>query len=358
MSTLLTGAAHADTSLRGLSFLWLEITAKCNLECGHCYADSGPRHDLLGSMKTEDWLSVLRESAEAGCRHVQFVGGEPTLHPDLPVLISHASAHGYEFIEVFTNATAISDSLLLTFVERGVHVATSFYSDDSETHDSITNRRGSFRRTTATIRRLVDAGVPVRAGVIETPLNAGHAERAKRLLEEIGVSEIGVDFQRGVGRGAQPLHSLDPMGELCGECWKGKLCVSSSGRAYPCVFSRFADLGSVGGGVGDILCGDALPEFRIALREYRLRKESKGRPPAGGQGRPDAGAGEISMGSCGPDVICAPDMSCSPNCNPSSSTCGPVHFCMPRGTCSPNERCDPSYGCQPSIKRTLPAGAG
>ncbi len=25
-----------------LSFIWLELTARCNLECVHCYADSSP----------------------------------------------------------------------------------------------------------------------------------------------------------------------------------------------------------------------------------------------------------------------------------------------------------------------------
>lgn len=25
-----------------LGFVWLELTGKCQLECTHCYADSGP----------------------------------------------------------------------------------------------------------------------------------------------------------------------------------------------------------------------------------------------------------------------------------------------------------------------------
>ena len=57
----------ASCSIHGLSFLWLEITAKCNLECVHCYSDSGPRRQLLGDMALDDWLNILRDAASLGC---------------------------------------------------------------------------------------------------------------------------------------------------------------------------------------------------------------------------------------------------------------------------------------------------
>jgi MoaA/NifB/PqqE/SkfB family radical SAM enzyme len=115
-----------------LSFLWLEITAKCNLECVHCYADSGPRHHLLGGMALDNWLTILRDASSLGCRQVQFIGGEPTLHPHLTSMISFAAAQNYEFIEVYTNATHLGEQLLQAFVQHRVHVAFSFYSDDPE----------------------------------------------------------------------------------------------------------------------------------------------------------------------------------------------------------------------------------
>jgi sulfatase maturation enzyme AslB (radical SAM superfamily) len=133
--------------LKDLSFLWLEITQKCNLECLHCYADSSPREDLLGRMDTQTWLSVLEESATLGCSQVQFIGGEPTLHPDLPRMIRYASACGYSFIEVFTNATRFDECFIDTFIEHRVDIATSFYSDVPDTHDAITRHHGSFART-------------------------------------------------------------------------------------------------------------------------------------------------------------------------------------------------------------------
>jgi len=48
--------------MSGLSFLWLEITEKCNLACSHCYAESGPLGDLYGKMSYANWCRVIDES--------------------------------------------------------------------------------------------------------------------------------------------------------------------------------------------------------------------------------------------------------------------------------------------------------
>jgi MoaA/NifB/PqqE/SkfB family radical SAM enzyme len=287
-------------------------------------------------METKDWLVVLRDGASLNCKDVQFIGGEPTLHPDLPELISFAAEHGYTFIEVYTNATAISPALLNVFVDCRVSVALSFYSDDACTHDTITKRPGSFSRTLANIKRLVKKGIPIRAGVVETPLNKGHVRAAAALLNQLGISEIRVDRQRAIGRGAQELHQLNPMKELCGECWNGKLCISSEGNAYPCVFSRFAKLGNIKDGLGGIVRGDSLSQFRTSLRTFRTKPQND----------------SVSERSCGPDVVCNPDLSCGPNCSPNSSTCGPAQFCVPSRMCAPDQYCGPLTGpCQPSTRQ-------
>jgi MoaA/NifB/PqqE/SkfB family radical SAM enzyme len=36
-----------------LSFVWLEITGKCQLECAHCYADSGPQWSVPDFIDTD-----------------------------------------------------------------------------------------------------------------------------------------------------------------------------------------------------------------------------------------------------------------------------------------------------------------
>jgi MoaA/NifB/PqqE/SkfB family radical SAM enzyme len=107
-------------ALNDLSFLWLEITARCNLFCSHCYAESGVHGAVHGDMSFADWTCVIDEAAGLGCRSIQFIGGEPTMHPQLDDLVDHANHRGFAFIEVFTNATRLGQKLLGCFQRAGV----------------------------------------------------------------------------------------------------------------------------------------------------------------------------------------------------------------------------------------------
>jgi MoaA/NifB/PqqE/SkfB family radical SAM enzyme len=260
-----------------LSFLWLEITAKCNLLCSHCYAESGPRGDLHGNMAYGDWTRVIDEAAELGCRSVQFIGGEPTLHPRLADLVDHANHRSFAFIEVQTNATRLGQDLMGCLKRSGAHVSTAFYSDDPAIHEDVTQGKGSWQRTVTGIETVLAAGLPLRVGVVETDRNQGHTPRAIAFLHTLGVRNINQERMRGIGRGE--LVQLGTPGEryeeLCGQCWKGKLCVTSSGTVFPCPLSRATDLGAVKSGLLSILQTAKLTAFREKVRvmqEDRLDK--------------------------------------------------------------------------------------
>jgi hypothetical protein len=152
------------------------------------------------------------------------------------------------------------------------------------------------------------------------PENSGHAESAKLFLAKMGIRDVRVDLQRGIGRAAKRMASPEPMQELCGECWKGKLCVTSAGRAYPCVFSRFADLGAATDGIRSIATGHLLLDFRARLKRFREEREDSSAPIIS-----EAEATGLSL-RAGCDPACAPTR-CSP-CDPSGfERCVPK--CLP-----------------------------
>jgi MoaA/NifB/PqqE/SkfB family radical SAM enzyme len=325
MST--AGNVHQVPVTSDLSFLWLEITGKCNLLCSHCYAESGPEVDLYGDMSHDDWMRVIDEAAELGCRSVQLIGGEPTMHPRLDDLVDHANHRGFGFIEVYTNATRLGEELLGCFQRSGVHVATSFYSDDPAVHEQVTRREGSWERTVRGIETVLAAGLPIRVGVIETGRNPGHGPRAIAFLKNLGVRNVRMDAERGVGRGS--LGHPDTQGEryeeLCGQCWKGRLCVTSSGEVFPCVFSRATRLGDVRSGLSVILQTMKLKDFRRTVRAMYEREPTVAATAVpGGADRPNPPSASGRL--CNPDT-CGPG-SCNPaaGCNP--DTCGP-------GSCNP-----------------------
>ncbi|WP_367123828.1 radical SAM protein [Streptomyces phytohabitans] len=226
--------------VKPLKFAWLEVTGRCQEMCGHCYADSGPK-GTNGTMTVGDWAGVLDELAEMGTRDVQFIGGEPTLHPELPELIRHAHGRGLD-VEVFSNMVHIRAELWRVFTECGVRVATSYYSDEGEEHDEVTRLRGSHAKTRANVRRAIALGVPVRGGVVAMS-SSQRVSQAARDLVALGVPQVGHDRARAFGRasaGATPT-----IADLCGHCAHEKCAVGPDGDVWPCVLGRFLRVGNV-----------------------------------------------------------------------------------------------------------------
>ena len=197
----------ADENLRaldGLRFLWLELTNRCNLTCAHCYAESGPRPSRKDALTTADYKRLLEEATALGCRAVQFLGGEPTLHCGLPELITRARALRYEHLEVYTNGTVLPDTLLSCFVDNRVSMAVSVYADDPDVHDAVTRRIGSHRRTISNLQRMVTAGLDVRIGLIAMDVNKGRVDNTVSFLRGLGIEKVRIDVTRSVGRGGGP----------------------------------------------------------------------------------------------------------------------------------------------------------
>jgi MoaA/NifB/PqqE/SkfB family radical SAM enzyme len=308
-----------DRYLHGLEFLWLEITDRCNLECVHCYADSSPRGSLRGSMEGEDWKRVIAQAADLGCRSIQFIGGEPTLHPDLDGLIAYANLKGVDFIELYTNATTLTENRVKFLRDYGVQIATSFYSCDEGTHDSITQRGGSFRKTVLGIDNTLKAGLSLRVGLVLMDNNARDREATMAFLQSRGVHHIGEDRLRHVGRGGV-VHlttKADPYAQLCGHCWKGRVCVTASGNAYPCVFSRTFLLGNLlQASLAEIVASRTLQDFRTTQKDRSTE------------------VAQCSPG-CDPGAQCTPKVgTCDPSCDPGRMPCNP-QVCNPYQTCGP-----------------------
>ncbi|SEC60239.1 4Fe-4S single cluster domain-containing protein [Amycolatopsis tolypomycina] len=225
----------AGTRVRSLA---LELTGRCQLSCAHCYADSSP-HGRHGDMTGADWRQLLDAAAGFGVEHVQFIGGEPTLHPECANLVDHAVTSGMR-VEVFTNLVRVSRSWWSLFLRPNVSVATSYYTRDSAVHDAFTGLVGSHARTRANIARAVQTGVRIRVAVIGC---GTAAEDARADLAALGVADISLGQVRAIGRGAggRPPSAED----LCGQCAQSRAAIDPLGNVSPCVMARWIHIGNV-----------------------------------------------------------------------------------------------------------------
>lgn len=239
----------------GFELLFLELTARCNEACLHCYAEAGP--SARAALDGATVRAVLEDARALGFRRVQLTGGDPLLSPWLVPAARWATALGFEQVEIFTNGLALTADLLRRLRGLPVAFACSCYSFDPAVHDRITRRPGSQRRTVRALRRVLAAGLPLRVGIIALDENRAQVEATRQWLERLGVPAhaIGVSAQRRVGRGSATALELPsatasswPSGdELATERapFAGKAAVAANGTVYPCIFTRTLPLGSV-----------------------------------------------------------------------------------------------------------------
>ncbi|MFE0131059.1 radical SAM/SPASM domain-containing protein [Streptomyces sp. NPDC059037] len=251
---------------KGAGFLWLDLTRKCQLECLHCLNGSGP-DGHHGEMAREDWLRVIDEGAASGVRAVQLFGGEPLLHPDSLELADHAMSCGLA-VEVYSNLVHVPDTWWDILQREGASLATSYYSDNPEEHNTITGRQ-SHARTRANISQAITLGIPIRVGIIDCG-GGQRVEEARRELTAIGVERIKTDAVRPFGRaacGQEPSTS-----GLCDRCGDGRASVGPDGKVSPCVFSTSLSVGNVlNGSLEGILNGDDMAAAGVLISSSVIR---------------------------------------------------------------------------------------
>lgn len=231
-------AAPGNRAAGGL-FLECEITRNCNEFCDHCYADSGPRGDH-GTMTTSDWLRVIDQAGECAIRDIQLIGGEPTQHPDFARIMAYALDAGLG-VEVYSNLMNVTPQWWSLYEHPRAYLATSYYSDRADEHDTITRRFGSHAKTRANIAEAVRRGIHIRAGIVDVR-DGQRVVEARADLHALGVTNINTDRTRNVGRGRR--GNIPSVGELCGRCGRDNLAISPDGDVWGCTISRF--LPSVG----------------------------------------------------------------------------------------------------------------
>ena len=310
----------AESNVPPVEFAWLEITPSCQLRCLHCYAGSRPGLGH-GQMSVADWKDVMTSLVAHGTRFVQFIGGEPTIHPHFCELLGEAGRLGLG-IEVYSNLIGITARMWELFVRYQIRLATSFYSDMPAVHDAITMVDGSQQKTLTNMQKALALGLRVRVGIVRVS-RVQDIAATKRLLIESGVEaeRIGVDRTRGVGRGAQLLQE-DPVSALCGKCIRSRCAVTASGEVYPCIFSRSFSVGNVlTQDIGSIITGHVMQTtVRKLSQAFAERREV---------------AGTASDRPCDP-------LDCDPECDPQTfPPCDPD--CCPETVAS----CEPSESCKP-----------
>jgi len=141
-----------------------EATARCNLDCRHCYI-SVPAGDKAAKKRELSVDEVGRIGAEAAARGAVWcliTGGEPLLRKDFFDLYQALLSKGL-LLSLFTNATLVTDEHIRFFKKfppRDIEV--TVYGVTRETYERVTRTPGSFAAFERGLDRLLRSGVTIR----------------------------------------------------------------------------------------------------------------------------------------------------------------------------------------------------
>jgi radical SAM protein with 4Fe4S-binding SPASM domain len=142
----------------------LEVTARCNNDCRHCYINL-PANDADARSKelsVEEIARIGREAVAMGAVWCLISGGEPLLREDFAELYLALKLQGL-LVSVFTNACLVAPehvSLWKRYPPRDVEV--TVYGATQATYERVTRRPGAYAAFRRGLELLAAGGVPLR----------------------------------------------------------------------------------------------------------------------------------------------------------------------------------------------------
>lgn len=137
-----TACGLCSRHLQSTCCVLVEVTSRCNLSCGFCFAESG--NSSGDNEKTpEELYNIFRELVEGGRSFLQLSGGEPTVRDDLPEIVAAAKAAGCDSLQLNSNGIRLGRDREFTkkLADAGLSfVFMQFDGMDDEVYKKLRNR--------------------------------------------------------------------------------------------------------------------------------------------------------------------------------------------------------------------------
>jgi len=171
---------------RALFSFDLEVTARCNNDCRHCYinlpaGDRVARDSELSLVEIED---IAAQGVALGAVWCLITGGEPLLRDDFFDLYLALKRKGL-LVSLFTNACLVTEEhvqLFRRYPPRDIEV--TVYGVSSETYERVARRPGSYAAFRRGLDLLLGSGVKVRLKAMALRSNVPELPAIARFCRE------------------------------------------------------------------------------------------------------------------------------------------------------------------------------
>ncbi len=131
---------------------------KCNNRCIFCI--NWNKGNIQGRTTSEIKKEMIG-AKDRGSTYLEIIGGETTIRPDIVELISFARDLGFRTIMMATNGRMYSyKKIAKEIIEAGLNsIVFSIHGHTAETHDSLTQVKGSFEQLKRGIENVKEMGL-------------------------------------------------------------------------------------------------------------------------------------------------------------------------------------------------------
>lgn len=133
------------------------IGYKCNNKCGFCINYEKQRDKNISTPSVQEIIKKIYLAKKNGASHIEFIGGEPTIHEKLDYFICFAKKIGIKKVSFATNGINLSNfKLAKKIVNSGVNeIIFSIHGHNPAIHDNLTNTKNSFSKIKKALSNLI-----------------------------------------------------------------------------------------------------------------------------------------------------------------------------------------------------------
>ena len=188
--------------------VFFHILTACNLRCRHCYINPDQHGKNTLPLDTiKKWLAVFATPDSQA--NVIFLGGEPTLHPELAMAVKHARKLGYASITIDTNGYLFHEIGERVTPDEVDYFSFSLDGATAVTNDAIRGK-GCYDHCIAGIRQAMAKGFNTSVIYTVSTVNLHELAMMVPLLEKLGVHRFFIQVIGIRGKSAQGTLTCDP----------------------------------------------------------------------------------------------------------------------------------------------------
>jgi MoaA/NifB/PqqE/SkfB family radical SAM enzyme len=149
---------------------YIQVVRHCNHFCGFCSNPTTPYVHTFETMKV-----LVDDFVKRGYYGIILTGGEPSLHPELPVICRYATDQGLH-VRMITNGTRMADeSFARDMAKAGLRLAhVSVYSVRPEIEEQLRGTAGTLEKAYTAVENAHTYGIGVNINCVINKLNADH----------------------------------------------------------------------------------------------------------------------------------------------------------------------------------------